>query len=214
MPELRVSVLDDLPAIADCHAAAFPRALSTSHGRRFVTKMLSWYIVAERGVMFHLEQDGRVVGYCGGIKIPAPGLPGAFTSITQYAYWSFVAAYARKPWLMLHPENLAKTPGLTRNVLLRLGLAKKHAAPQRPEDANFQPAWGLVVIGLRPEFQSHGLGSVLLREFERLASADGAHYVRLSVKRNNVKAIAAYRRNDWFVASESGDALVMRKDLV
>lgn len=213
MAECRMSRLEHLPALAAVHARAFPDALSTRQGPAFVARMLEWYVVADRGVLFHVEEEGEIVGYCGGIRSHRPGEPGAFTSISQYAFWSFVRAYLRRPWLLFHPENLRKRAGIARNLVIRLGLRRSAPRPEPRAHEAFRSYWGLVVIGVDPARHGRGYGGVLLREFERLARADGVELVRLSVKPTNRKAIAAYERSGWSVVSRSGDSQSMEKRL-
>ena len=162
MPEILTSQLADLPQLAECHIKTFPGSLSSHQGLGFVRKMLEWYIAAERGVMFHVVAEGRIVGYSGGIKIYEPGLPGAITSISQYAFWAFVRAYLKKPWLL---------------------------------------------------FQGRGLGSDMIREFERRARIDGVDRLQLSVKATNQQAIKSYERNGWRAVEPFGEAISMRKEL-
>ena len=158
----RRSKLADLPGLAECHRLAFPGSLSTAQGSAFSRKMLEWYIEADRGVMFHVEEQGRIIGYCGGIIIRVPGLPGAVTSITQYAFWHFVRAYLRRPWLIFHPENLKRREYIIRNILIRAGLVRAgNTAAVKATDTQVErhrPCWGLVVIGIEPTFQGNGLG--------------------------------------------------------
>ena len=52
--KLQESQLSDLSEIVDCHKDAFPAALSTKQGSRFISKMMEWYINSERGVLFHI----------------------------------------------------------------------------------------------------------------------------------------------------------------
>ena len=213
MAECRLSRSEDLPELAKCHLRAFSFALSSKLGRRFTEKMLEWYVVAARGVLLHVEKGGQVIGYCGGIRIHEPGMPGAFTSISQHAFWGFVLAYVRRPWLLLHPENIGRRAGIFRNILIRIGLRK--ASSRLPPGAHdqFCAKWGLVVIGVHPDYQHQGYGSVLLREFERLARADGVRLVQLTVKTTNVNAISIYEKNGWFVSERLKASLQMQKKI-
>ena len=81
----------DLKSIVECHKSAFPDSLSTRLGSKFIYKMLEWYIVSERGVLFHTSSSkGEVIGYVGGIITLRDGMHGAVTSISQYAFKTFV----------------------------------------------------------------------------------------------------------------------------
>ena len=175
--------------------------------------MLEWYVAADRGVLFHLEDDGRVIGYCGGIRVHEPGKPGAFTSISQHGFWVLVTAYLRRPWLIIHPENFRKSAGIFRNILIRMGLRQENAKIGHNARERFRANWGLVVIGVRDDCRHRGYGSQLLQHFEQQASADGAEFVRLSVKADNTNAISAYERNGWKVSSRRENSLQMQKSI-
>jgi GNAT superfamily N-acetyltransferase len=213
MAECKISTPEDLPRLVDCHLSAFPEALSSKLGRSFAEKMFEWYIVADRGILIHLEKDGQVIGYCGGIRVHEPGLPGAFTSISQHAFWVFVFAFVRRPWLLFHPENVKKRAGIVRNVLVRSGLRRASTSVLPAIRESFSPNWGLVVIGVRSDRRRHGHGSVLIREFERLAREDGVVLVQLSVKTSNKDAISSYEKNGWFVSKRAEDVQQMQKRL-
>ena len=176
-------------------------------------KMLEWYVVSDRGVMFHLETEGIVVGYCGGIRVHEQGRHGAFTSISQHAFWDFVLAYLRKPWLLFHVENIRKAGLIIRNVMMRMRLWRRDA-PVGPETIReFEPNWGLVAIGVHADYRRQGYGSRLLNHFEDLAREDDVKLVRLSVKANNHGAIAAYERNGWEAANVNKSNMQMQKQL-
>ncbi len=209
MTLIKETVMSDLPGIVLCHKDAFPNALSTKLGDRFCSKMLSWYIVHERGIMLHAEDDGRVVGYTGGIIVKQPGLPGAATSITQFSFHQFVISFLLRPWLVLHPENLHRFQFILRNIKLKFGWIPKQVA--QPVSTLFKPRWGLVVIGISRLIQGKGVGSNLLHEFENRAKTDGVEEVTLSVKNNNNQAIAMYKKNGWQVYHEDIDSLSMIK---
>jgi ribosomal protein S18 acetylase RimI-like enzyme len=213
MDECRISELTDLPQLAQCHTRAFPGSLSSHQGPGFVMKMLEWYIMAERGVMFHVMADGQIVGYCGGIRIHEPGLPGAVTSISQHSFWAFVRAYLKKPWLILHPENLKRRGYIARNILIRLRPKKARTSISQATREEFRTSWGLVVIGVAPDCQGRGIGGRMLREFERLAHLDGVDRIQLSVKPANQQAIRSYKRNGWAEVERTEDSILMRKEL-
>lgn len=203
--KLQVSQLSDLPEIVDCHKDAFPDALSTKQGSPFISKMMEWYISSERGVLFHIyDEQGEMAGYCGGIITREPGLLGAVSSISQYAFKDFLKSYLRRPWLFFHVENLKKIPYIVKNLLIKFGLKKKATLASAKENADFQPFMGLVVIGVKNKYHGKGYGSILLQEFERLAyELGGLHHIQLSVKAENVRAIKSYLRNGWVINFET-----------
>ena len=213
MMNVEISTLKDLEDIAVCHQSAFPKFLSSKQGKKFVSKMLEWYLVSDRGVLLQLMADGRVVGYCGGIKIYKPGLPGAFTSISQYAFWAFVKSTLGKPWLVFHRDNLKRHRTIIRNIMIRLRLRKPTTKVSESEIQKFKTSWGLVVIGVDPTSQKNGFGSKLLVEFERLAQEDKVECIRLSLKQTNKQAIASYRRNGWRESDRDSNSIQMIKDI-
>lgn len=206
------SELSDLPQIGECHKRAFPKALSTRQGDRFISKMMEWYITSDRGVLFHLTEGNRIIGYCGGIITLHPGQHGAVSSIAQYAFGEFVRAYLRKPWLFFHKENIKKSSYIFRNILYKLGLAKAKKASTE-SIKNFESFMGLVVIGVDPDFQGKGLGSILLREFEKRARELGVHHIQLSVISSNLQAIKAYQKNGWVISFTGERSLQLKKIL-
>ena len=204
----------DLVALVKCHEKAFPEALSTKLGHKFCSKMLSWYIESDRGIMFHIEKDGEILGYVGGITIRKPGMPGSATSITQHSFKEFVWAFILRPWLFFHPENLKRFSFIRRNIKLKLRLIRNNpSSPLTEVKPEFIPSMGLVVIGVSPENQGKGYGSLLLKEFETRAQKEGFGRIHLSVHKDNHQAITAYKRNGWLVGIVGALDLHMFKNL-
>ena len=168
------SQLSDLDLIVRSQMSAFPESLSTMLGKSFTKKMLSWYIESERGIMFHVEDRGSIAGFVGGIMTREPGIPGAATSITQHSFNAFVLAFLLRPWLIFHSENLKRFSFIRRNIKLKLRLkGSMRSSPANKTVNSFIPFMGLVVIGVSPEHQGKGYGSILLKEFEKRATAGG-----------------------------------------
>ena len=173
--------------------------------------MLSWYVVSERGILFHLLENKEIIGYCGGIVIKKSGLPGAATSITQYCFKTFILSFIIRPWLVFHSENIKRFSFIKTNLMYKLGLKQLIISNIHEKIIPFETSWGLVVIGVNPKYQGKGAGSVLLKEFEKLAKKDGVQKISLSVKSINSQAIRAYAKNGWIAGYNDEDSLNMYK---
>ena len=196
----RDSTHDHLKRIAKCHIKAFPSSLSSRLGVGYATKMISFYLEDERGVLFHVEYEDEITGYCGGLMTRVPGRHGSATSMTQHTFRSLVFNLMIRPWLIFHPEIRANVPLIIKNIRLRFsGRKSKRSTTPPAENKEFIPSMGLVVIGVLPEYQGKGYGSLLLREFEARARKEGFRKIHLSVHKDNHQAIKAYERNGWVV---------------
>lgn len=177
--------------------------------------MLSFYIEDRRGLLFHIEENNKVIGYCGGLRRNEPGRPGSATSMIQFTFGSLLVNLLRKPWLVFHYEIISNIPLIARNLKLRFLRSKKSSrSASVVTDSGFVPSLGLVVIGVSPEYQGKGYGSVMLGEFEERARKEGFTMIHLSVRKDNIQAINAYKRNGWLVAHEGKKELSMYKSLV
>ncbi len=105
--------------IAQCHIHAFPASLSSLLGPRYTAKMLEWYLTSDNKFLFHIEADGRVVGYCGGFV--RKGEPyGSSSGMTQYAFREGIRALLLRPWLVFHPKVRGNFRFLGRNLWYRV----------------------------------------------------------------------------------------------
>lgn len=177
-------------------------------------RMLSWYLEDDRGDLFHLVENGTVTGYCGGILILEAGKHGSATSVTQYTFKALVTSFLLKPWLIFHPEIRKRFPFIWRNIKLKLNLSKPLVSGIITEAGNdFIPSMGLVAIGVSPEYQGKGYGTILLMEFERRAIEKGFKKIHLSVRKDNPQAIGAYLKNGWVIGKTGEEELSMYKNL-
>lgn len=210
----RSSTNGDLTEIASCHIKAFPRSLSSKLGLKYATRMISFYLEDERGLLFHIEDEKGIQGYCGGLMNKVPGLHGSATSMTQHTFRLLVISILARPWLIFHHEIWANIPLIIKNLKLKLanGNTKKAQSPTI-RSKEFTPTMGLVVIGVSPEHQGKGYGSLLLKEFESRARMKGFGKIHLSVHKDNTQAIKSYKKNGWIVEKEGLFDLQMFKDL-
>jgi len=177
-------------------------------------QMLSFYLEDERGLLFHLDEEGKVLGYCGGLKNREAGHHGSATSMTQHTFKSLLLNMFIRPWLVFHHEIRANIPLIIKNISLRFsGGAEKKSSPMQTQNKEFIPSMGLVVIGVSPEHQGKGYGSILLKEFESRARQEGFTKIHLSVHKDNHQAIKAYTKNGWKINKEGESELSMYKIL-
>lgn len=206
----------ELSDLARCHRAAFPHSLATALGRRYVTRMLSWYLSGSKTFLFHVkDENGHIAGYCGGMVSDGTLPTGSASGMAQHSFYAALWAFATHPWVLWHPEVRAKWPLLKKNVCSRLGLRKKKdITPEQSKKMRAAPRVGLVVIGVDPACQGKGYGSLLLQEFERRAVTDyGIHQLQLTVLASNSTAIRAYERNGWIRGQQAGNSLQMTKNV-
>ena len=213
MTNVEISTLKDLEDIAVCHQSAFPKSLASRQGIKFVSKMLEWYIVSDRGTLFHLREAGKVVGYVGAIYVPNPGLVGAASSITQYAFKSFIASFLTRPWLFFHPSVLRRVGFIFKNLSAKLGL-KKDLGNLESDSEDFKKYLGLVVIGVERAMQGKGIGARLMNFLAQMAQEDFlVSRLLLTVAKSNAKALKSYQSNGWIIRKDEGDHYQLVKEL-
>ena len=207
----------DLDLISKCHIRAFPDSLACALGPKFVKVMLSWYLSSNKVFLFHLENsDGHCLGYCGGIVSDGTLGTGSDSGMAQHTFKAAIVAILTHPWVFFHKEVRNKWPIIFRNIKMKFGLSKKnHFSDQQVKIMSKEPTVGLVVIGVDPSYQVRGYGSLILKEFERVAVEDyGISKLRLSVKADNATAIRAYEKNGWQRGEGNDGSLSMFKFIV
>jgi len=207
MVEIKIANEKDIGRIAECHRATFPASLSSAIGHDYVSVMLHWYLSGENTFLFFAEENGKCVGYCGGMVKTVWGI-GSASSMAQYSFNAAITGFLKKPWLVFHPEVRAKYTFIIKNIVNRF-LRKKKLRGE-PE-VIFEPYTGLVVIGVDPDFQGKGYGSILLQEFEKITRQRGLKRMLLSVHTDNAQAIASYTRNGWKITQVNGSSTSMEK---
>lgn len=205
----------DLPRLAQCHRAAFPKALSSVMGQQYVEKMLEWYLVDKRAFIFMLEDNNQIIGYCGGLKFDGTARVGSASSMIQHSYHRAIRTFLARPWLFFHPEFFPKYKLAFRNVFKRIRKVLGYAEKVVPIENSLAtvPHTGLVVIGVHQTLQGKGYGSMLLQEFERISKSRGFNKMMLTVKSDNEQAIKSYLRNGWVVSRVEGKSTTMEKCL-
>ena len=214
MNQIEYATEHDLTKIAKCHIAAFPNSLSSKMGYIFVSKMLRWYLSDLNKFLFFVKEQNSVIGYCGGHLQDGLDGFGAASGMTQFGFSSAITSLMLRPWLFFHPDFTTRYNFIFINILRKLSLKKDKPLAQTNAIYFNQPLTaGLVVIGVIPNLQQKGLGTLLQQEFERKAIEMGALQLQLSVRIDNTKAIKSYQRNGYVIEKEVTPSYVMIKKL-
>ena len=201
-----------LPKIADCQMACFPASFATKLGAKYVQKSLEWFLKSSHRFLFHCEEDGKVVGYCGGFA-PAFYGDGSSSGMLQHAFKEAMIGTLKKPWLIFHPELFRYYPHVLKNIKRKIFKTPNSSSSISNTQKEIDPVVGLVIIGIHPSYRGKGVFELLMTEFEKQAADQNRKEVNLSVKKNNFRAINAYKKFGWLVRKEEGDAIKMHKFL-
>jgi ribosomal protein S18 acetylase RimI-like enzyme len=206
---IKNSQREALPDIAVCHIACFPTSLSTKLGKTYVEKTLEWFLVNPNRFLFHVEQNGKVVGYCGGFVPVKPG-DGSSSGMLQYAFNEAVKGLLKNPFLLLHSEVRSQYKFIWLNIKRRL-TGKLIPMQKATEQVAPMSHVGLVVIGVHPAFRGKGIAQQLMKEFEDRARSYKKNELILSVKTGNSTAINAYKKAGWTTKQQQEKTFVMHK---
>ncbi len=203
---------EDLINIAKCHISAFPKSFSSKLGIKYCQKMLEWYLSTNKAFLFHIEENKKCIGYCGGIINDGTLSTGSSSAMTQYSFNQGVKSLLLRPWLFFHKEMIKNYRFLLKNILMKFRVKKVNNTFREKKNKK-NPSIGLVVIGVDKKQHSKGYGSILLQEFEKRATLLNISTINLSVKANNKKAIRAYKKNGWIIQSKDNNSCKMIKKL-
>lgn len=212
MFQLQKTDFNTLEALVACQMACFPNSFNTKLGKKYVFKTLEWFLANDKRFLFQVTENEQVVGFCGGFAPQFYG-DGSSSGMLQYAFKEAVFGIFKKPWLIFNKELTAYYPFIIRNIKKKLGLLKNNAAVPKPENFVFIPTVGLVVIGVHPLYRGKGVFEILMNEFEKQASALNIHTCILSVRTENKRAIAAYKKMGWYIKEEQATSIIMTKEI-
>lgn len=217
--KVRNAQLKDLKSLAYCHMSAFPSSLTTAMGVRHVQKTLEWYIIEPDAMLIMAENDQeKTIGYAGGLLVHEKTVQGSTSAMSQYAFKTAIIAFCLRPWLLFHPQVRRHFPYIRyflkrqwRKYFFGKKTSSESSKPQKSQFIN--RSMGLVGIGVLPEVQGMGVGTILLKAFEEFSRSVNADCMDLSVEPENENAIRSYIRNGWQRIEDTGQHCMMHKEL-
>lgn len=209
MFKLLQSLHSDIPAITKTHRICFAKSLSSKLGNDYTAKTFEWFLAGENRFLFHVTDNEQVIGYCGGFSSLYAG-DGSTSGMMQYAMREAVKGTLKRPWLLFNKEVRSLYPVITKNIFKKF----KKSRNNKVEDTANTPAEkkvGLVVIGVLPKFRGEGVFEILMNEFEKQTLLRNIYKIGLSVKKQNERAINAYKKAGWKIEKEHSNSFEMVK---
>jgi len=201
--------LSQVNSVAICHQFCFPSSFAAKLGMSYNKKTLEWFLAGNNRFLFHVLDNERVIGYCGGFQSTGLG-DGSTSGMMQYAMKEAAMGMLRKPWLFFNKDVLKFYPLIVKNIFKKI-TAKKNKIVAASNTANKINVIGLVVIGVHPDERGKGCFELLMRHFEEICRQRGAAKMTLSVKASNKRAIAAYKKAGWLISNQTSQAIEMHK---
>lgn len=184
---IRLAAANDIPAIVAVHGLAFPGFFLTRLGEPFLAAYYRLILTSGVGMLLVAEQPpGRILGFIAGLSDP------------QRFYQSMRTQ--RTTFLFSILRTVLRNPSVTLTVLLALGRVRRSSRSNRP---SFTASAELSSIGIIPESAGEGVGTRLLRAFEKECLANDIRFVYLTTdKHRNSVANDFYRRRGYHFVGE------------
>lgn len=186
---LRSLNLEDLPAVARIHMAAFPHSALTLLGFEAVHRYYEWQLIGPHDSFASGAYIGnQLVGFTfSGV------FRGATSGFLQRNRLFLIVRLLSHPWLATNPL-IRERVNFSARVLRRKKSQDQTADSPAREKI---PSFGILAIAVDPLIQSSGVGRLLMAEAEGTARGLGFSQMHLTVSPNNNQAIRFYERLNW-----------------
>lgn len=200
-----------LPEVAICHMDSFPDSFGTKLGTVYTQKSLEWFLAGANRFLFHVTDGDKVIGYCGGFQSTGIG-DGSTSGMMQYAMKEAAIGMLKKPWLFFHKDVIRFYPLIIKNIGRKITGSQQTPLIGSVAKKSVNSI-GLVVIGVHPAYRGKGCFELLMFQFEKECRQRNAAMMTLSVKSSNLRAIGAYKKAGWLIATAKDAAIEMYKPI-
>lgn len=197
---IRPAILSDMDGMAKCHVASFPEQFMTKMGVVWLRGLYRYFIQHQKGISTVAVSDageilGLVVG--GGNCIRNEFLHEALFKYPHLLLWKFLTcSIVRKK--------------LTLELLTKLRFKNKNTTSNSQLDES--DCGVLLSIGVCPDWRGKGIADKLLESFSNTAKKQ-YDKLRLTVHTDNLRAIAFYRKSNWYEVGRTEDSTKLHLDL-
>jgi ribosomal protein S18 acetylase RimI-like enzyme len=192
--------LDDVAGAALLHRIAFPDYFLTHMGLGFLERFYSEFVDRSMNYGFVAICDEKVIG-------SVVGTVDSGTLFSQFYRRHFLSlALVLAGRVIVDPyirRNLVSRMAHVRQALSSRFARRRRTSPAIDPPAENQVPARLLSIGVHPEKRGSGLAEQLVDRYCEALWQDGQERVGLSVRSENLRAIAFYERTGWQRAGAS-----------
>jgi ribosomal protein S18 acetylase RimI-like enzyme len=172
-----------LPGVCALHLTAFRGQMSARLGSSYVRGFMDWFVrSADAVALVAVDEGGAILGY-------VIGAPAGYNTRMNRALLTVGARnLAVRPWLLFDRRVRSTVKARLSMIVGR----DQRAAPDLP-----RPTMALVGIAVSPTASGRGVGSALMRSFEREALRARMASLQLSVYPENAAARRLYEKCGW-----------------
>jgi len=204
---VREATFVDVDAIAHLHLLTFPGYFLSHLGWRFLRLFYAFFLVNENSHCIVAVDSNRVIGF----------VAGASDMIQHYR------AFYRCKFVQIASMVVVRflqDPVIRRESIKRVGHVRLAAAALlRPEsqspamqagDSDQTPAQ-LLSIAVHPDYRGKGIAERLSDFFISRLRSDGVRSIGLTVRSDNVRAIAFYKKDGWIVERTTSESMYFQR---
>ena len=186
----------DLPFAVDQHQTHFPDGFFVRLGPRFLTEYYRAFLTSPDACAYVVDTPEDRVGYLVGVTEPVAHRDHVFREHGRTLAIRAFEAFLRHPtlaWLFVR----------TRATLYgRKLLARLHPSTPAPHRSTRETLAVLTHVAVRPDAQSQGIGSTLIKKFEADVADAGCPRMILVTAAGSTGAGGYYRRAGWAAREE------------
>lgn len=204
---VRGATLSDVKAIADLHLLAFPDYYLSHLGARFLRLFYASFLENENSHCIVAVDGDTVIGLVAG---------------TSDMMQHFSAFYRRKfaKIARIAAVGFLRDPVIRRESVKRAGHLRPAATallwrmaqlPSVREEERGQIPAQLLCIAVHPDHRGRGTAERLTASLVSQLRRDGACSVGLTVRSDNTRAIAFYRRDGWIAEGTASESMYFHR---
>lgn len=196
---IRVAELNDLPEIVDVHFECFKNNFSSSLGKKILSNYYKEYLLESPELFLILEKEEKVKGFVMGYY---SGTSRARKKFEKKNKLKLIIKFMMN-LIKLDKRALKKITALIKNKIM----VDKFNKLEIKQEAN------LLSICVLEELRGKGASNLLIKRFEEALLKKSKKVYALSTTKDNVGAIAFYKKNKFEVIKTTELGIYFIKDL-
>jgi ribosomal protein S18 acetylase RimI-like enzyme len=201
---IKQAQIPNISGMAFCHTFAFPGRFMTEMGNRWLCALYRFFIKHPGGICYvAMDSAGKVAGFAVGGE---PDIREQFirTAMLRYPhiiFWKFLT------------RHIVRTV-LLDELLKKMHLKRKEISLENIDSHETLPKCGnLLSICVLPDYKGTGIASRLIETFQKACAAAGYRCLTLSVLSENSRAMAFYKKHNWYETGVTGASTKFALDL-